>query len=412
MSNNSLKLVVLLAAAAGFGFDEGGCDACNPKPTPATCSPACGAGYTCQNGTCVGSCTASSCASGACLNPTTCAQCTLDAHCSGSTPRCSANHCVACVPGASDNCSSGNYCDGATNTCTKGCKANSECASNSCNPTSHDCSACVNDGECSLGKVCNAGTCEAPCSSNAQCSGGKLCCGSKCTSQYQDTGCHACNITCTASQFCGASACVNMRFEQLCELDAVTVIHDGDAVDNTAGDAVGAAFSTVCGRSIAASAVDQTNAAVVDQATGQPKPAPGKFLILAGGSFVHNVVRYLVESPGLSKVFDTYADNGVDYVIRRRSDNALLMTIDPSTLSAGHDYFVVEMIKEPTTKAVSLAFYGMDAPGTRAAAWYLANQAMPMRASFMGTYYIVEWTDQNGDETPNGADMFTIHLHD
>ena len=416
MPTNSLKpatalRLTLLAAAtfASFGF-EGGCDDCN-KPDPVTCTPACGTGYTCENGTCVGSCKATSCPSGICATPTTCAQCATDTQCSGATPRCSMNRCVACVAGPTDNCSASAYCDGASNTCTRGCKNNGACASNSCS-ASHDCAQCTSDNECSLGKVCNAGTCEAPCASSASCGGDRVCCGSKCQDGSKDDACHACNVTCSATQFCGSAACVTTTVGQLCELSKVTLVKDGDGNDDVNAAAAGAALAARCGRTIAVTSVAQTSADVLDQTTGRPLAAPGTLLVFSGGTFFNAGTRYFVESPGLSKIYDTIASDGTTIAIRRRPSGTDVLLIDPSTLNAGHDFFIIEMLKEPTTKAVALVFYGLNAPGTYAAAWYLENRVIPMRAVHNSTYYVVEWTDQNGDNDPNMGDRFDLQTND
>jgi hypothetical protein len=410
MSSRIRLFFVLVASLAGFGFDQGGCD-CHPTPTPTPCSPACATGYTCQSGMCVGACIASQCPSGICATPGQCAECATDAQCSGTKPRCSNNHCVACVPGASDNCGHGAYCDAATNTCTRGCKVASECASGTCE-ASHDCASCVNDNECALGKVCNNGTCEAPCTTNSKCGAGRECCGSKCQSAFSDNGCHACNVTCSAGQLCGDSGCVPLSVGQLCALDSVSLVHDGDGRDDEAADRVGTALTTGCGHTVSVASVAQTDATVLDQTSGEMKAAPGKLDVFIGGSFASLGVRYLVDSPGLSQVYDNTADDGTSIAIRRRSDGAQLLVIDPATINAGHDYFIVEILKDPTTKATALVGYGMGAPGTYAAAWYIGNRVLSMQPSFMGSYYVVEWHDQNGNNDPDAADSYGVHLND
>jgi hypothetical protein len=158
--------------------------------------------------------------------------------------------------------------------------------------------------------------------------------------------------------------------------------------------------------------VPQTDATVLNQTTGQPLASPGILNVFVGGTFFHLGSRYIIDTGALSKVFDTTSEDGNTLIFRRRADGVNLLEIDPSTLGPGHDFFIVELVKEPTTKALTLVMHGLDAPGTYAAVYYVTNVVVPMKHMFPGTYYLIEWTDENGNNDQDPADRFDIHFHD
>ena len=132
-------------------------------------------------------------------------RCTIDAQCSGATPRCdsTAGQCVACLP-ANDNCASGTYCaSGASGyACVNGCKTVADCpsfgAQGCCN---HQCTNLHVDNS-------NCGAC------GTACAGGNSCCGATCinTAGTDVNNCGACGVACqptlNATPGCAGGKCV------------------------------------------------------------------------------------------------------------------------------------------------------------------------------------------------------------
>lgn len=405
------SLIVICVAAVSAMGAEGGCDCNNSDPVnPNVCSPVCAVGSTCQNGTCVAQCSPSSCPSGVCLTATQCAECSSDAQCGGATPRClvAANRCVACLAGASDNCGPTAYCDTTTYTCQRGCNFANECNSGVCQ-ANHECVNCISDNECTAGNICNNGSCEAPCATSAQCGADSLCCGNACTADDAETNCHGCGVSCTADQFCGQTSCTDLKVSAICERSKVKVVTNGYAVDNQGGNAVGAALVANCGRPINLTTSSELDPAVLNQLNGAPLTDKDTLLVYSGGSFVHLGTRGAVEIFGHTKIYDTTED-GVNLLIRDRTGTTLF-SFNATNIGPNHDYFIVEVAQTPE-KQVMFILFGMDAPGTRAAADWVIRNVIPNRATFNSAYYLVEWTDQNGDSQPNAADSFDILLQE
>ena len=46
--------------------------------------------------------------------------------------------------------------------------------------------------------------------------------------------------------------------------------------------------------------------------------------------------------------------------------------------------------------------------GTQAGAWYFAQKMVPARATLDKSWYVYEWTDQDGNQMPGDADTFKL----
>jgi hypothetical protein len=175
-------------------------------------SSQCGQGKACANGECLVDCSqpnvtcpsGTTCTKGVC-EPTTGTQCTSDAQCSGSTPKCEQGTCVAQCTVATD-CPSGDVCEsgacvpntGTTPDCTGNtdCLSNQECLNGfcryTCAPTT--CSSannCTTAQQCLLidvriGYCAKDDTCrdiqeaQAQCLSATDCASGQLCISNQC----------------------------------------------------------------------------------------------------------------------------------------------------------------------------------------------------------------------------------------
>jgi hypothetical protein len=166
-------------------------------------SSECAQGEVCANGECLADCsqgqtcaTGTTCQKGVCV-PDAGSQCTSDAQCSGSTPKCENGSCVAaCDPNATpDTCGAGFYCDnGACVVDTRpqpNCGSAAQCLSNqvcldgfcrySCS-TDTDCKLIdARIGYCAADKTCrDAQEAQAQCTDASQCQSGQLCISNTC----------------------------------------------------------------------------------------------------------------------------------------------------------------------------------------------------------------------------------------
>jgi hypothetical protein len=176
---------------------------CTAKSNACQYSSECAQGTVCADGECLVDCSAgqacpsgTQCTKGVCI-PTTGTQCTTDAECSGSTPKCDQGTCVAaCDPNASpDTCGAGYYCNnGACVVDTRpqpNCGSAAQCLSNqvcldgfcrySCG-TDQDCKLIdARIGYCAADKTCrDAQEAQAQCVDSSGCPSGQLCISNTC----------------------------------------------------------------------------------------------------------------------------------------------------------------------------------------------------------------------------------------
>ena len=84
-----------------------------------------------------------------------------------------------------------------------------------------------------------------------------------------------------------------------------------------------------------------------------------------------------------------------------------------TTVSPAHDFFLVEVVKDPISGTFSLVVYGIESPGTRAGAFYFANVMLPDIVgadvtTFTQAWYIYEWTAADAGAGPSLGDTFTL----
>jgi hypothetical protein len=99
--------------------------------------------------------------------------------------------------------------------------------------------------------------------------------------------------------------------------------------------------------------------------------------------------------------------DGTTAQIRTR-DGGVVVSTPNSALTAHHDFFYVQLSVEPVSGTLCLSAAGMYAPGTVAAGYYTGTEIIPNRAKYKANWYAYEWSDANGDSSPNAGDTFTL----
>ena len=295
----------------------------------------------------------------------------------------------------------------------------SHCASGVCDMNG-ECKPCVQDSECKGGNVCNAGVCGPRCGDGGTtCSGSLQCCNEHCVDTTRDPRhCGACGTTCSATQFCGTAAtpvCTNNVISNICNTKKATFLLDGLPDDDGASNVLRAAVAMYCSPVPTLVSVDQTMSPAINTMTGQPLAGGGELLVAAGGDSTQLLARFLEQS-GTSSVYNE-SDGATSIRFRRRGGaadggDAVIVDVPLATITLTHDYFLVEIVKEPITGTLSLKVYGVDSPGTKAGAYYFANQILPNVMTFNKSWYLYEWTagagDAGGDGGPSAGDTFTL----
>lgn len=443
------------------------CDAPNHQCVACNVDTDCGPGNVCNA---MHQCTAGcSQQNPACLNGQICnvpkgqcVQCNDDAQCGGATPRCepATNRCVACLPGANDNCPLGQYCR-PDFVCERGCKTGADCPSGMCLPD-HSCGSCTTDTQCAAGQVCNNGTCIAACSATNPCGSGKQCCAAHCVDYQNDKNncggcgitcggaqgccngtcanldtpahcgacgttcgvgsgccnnacvstttlqrCGACNVACGQDQFCDGTSCRNVTFPEFCANKKVYAIYDGIALDDGATNVLASTIAANCSSTTVITYGPQSNPQWVDQTTGQLLLGSGSTVVTAGGPFANKPVKWLERTSNTTKVY--FSTNNIDtFYFKRRSDDVTLVSQPAATCSSHHDILLVELAADPVNGTLALIGYGVCSGGygTQAAGWFYANVMLPNRMAYPDSWYLFEWTDTNNDSLPNLGDTF------
>ncbi len=393
------------------------------------------------------------CASGICLADGGCAECGKDADCHDPTPRCNAgtNTCVACIPGGTDNCANGQYCDSVSLTCKSGCKTSDDCGTGFCNAlhvcldcdpngtdtctdgkfctvegaciagckadgtgcasnvcdSAHECSSCVSDSECAPGHVCSSGTCLPNCGHDNDCPSSLTCCGDRCADLTRDhSACLACGTACAANQFCGTTGCQNGTIANVCGSVKATFLKDGLDVDDAEDDVLSAntGLTATCTNTTVTS-TKQELSPTINPTTGQPVVGSGNLQVVVGGPFGQSLIRYL-DAAAVTSIYSTY-DNGNEQ-FRLRSGGTPPVDVAQSTSTDGHDFVLIETVVDPTTGTLMLAIDGFQQYGTTAGVWYFLNTMLPSLSTYTKSYYVYEWTDSDGDKAPSSGDAFSL----
>jgi len=169
--------------------------------------------------------------------------------------------CVACTP-ASDNCPTGQYCEGSTFRCVAGCRDDLACSSagvdggastRHCDPATRRCVDCTTDAHCPAGRVCAGDQCVAGCTATQPCPASTTCCSGACVdTQGNSAHCGGCGMACSVTH--GAAACVGGA----CAVAACTGAYgdcDGDPADGCETDtSTSTAHCGGCGRACSARA--------------------------------------------------------------------------------------------------------------------------------------------------------------
>ncbi len=189
-------------------------------------------------------------------------------------------------------------------------------------------------------------------------------------------------------------------FGGLCAFDAHVIIENGVAADDAVGAALSQTLLDACPGSPSRRVTDQSDASAVDPDTGRPLVPADELVVLGGGDGPHRVVRYLLGS-------DTpLVWSGVDPATITERATGRTVVMGPT--SSDHDYVFVQVVEEPVGGTVAVSAQGFRVNGTRAAALYFDQVFSSRLSSDPGTWFVVEWTDGDGDPMPSAGDDFAL----
>ena len=246
-----------------------------------------------------------------------------------------------------------------------------------------------------------------PCGDGGECSASLSCCAAFCVDTHKDPrNCGGCGTACGSTRFCTGTACSETVFPNVCDNPNAIVIKDAFDTDNTAAARIGAALMATCMPATAIAEKDQSAPDLLDPA-GRPLAGGSTTYLSGGGSFGQRLIDYM-DKAALTPMYIT--GDGTNLTFRNRMTSQDVVSAPTSTLTDGHDYFLVEVAVEPTSGTLVLASMGLLAPGTAAAGFWVSTEMVPKRAMYPDTWYVFEWTD-SGDKIPNAAETFRLVAH-
>ena len=162
--------------------------------------------------------------------------------------------------------------------------------------------------------------------------------------------CGACETACGPSEFCTGTACEASAWTHVCDNPLSTILLDDLDGDQAAATSIQDALGQLCtAPGYQVRAVDPQNVAVIDLNTGRPLTRGGELLIAPGGSFRQKLVDYL-ESQGITNPYDR---STLDEVTLATRDGGVIVDVPVSTVSDTHDYFILELVREPIRGSLS-----------------------------------------------------------
>jgi hypothetical protein len=153
-----------------------------------------------------------------------------------------------------------------------------------------------------------------------------------------------------------------------------------------------------------------TNAAI-NATTGRPLSSVPQTLIFAiGGPDINGVTHYYEHTDvAADRAPVTWSEEGSNVIWRLRNGTVVVNVTQASTNvpPGSSDVFAIQIIRDADGRLVVL-MYGERYTGTWAAAVYFKFVVYANISTYTDNYYIVRWTDVNGDFTPNIGDTFSI----
>jgi hypothetical protein len=195
----------------------------------------------------------------------------------------------------------------------------------------------------------------------------------------------------------------------------MTLLLDGLTTDDAATATLQSGLVANCVPAPMTVVVDQKTSGLINPTTGKPVGGGANLVVIAGGPFGQLLLKYL-ETNRATPIY-SYYDANVNQLRSRAPADAgvddggadpLVVNAPQSTVGDSHSFFVVELMLDPPSGTLMLAIYGITASGTEAGAWYFVQKMVPMRASLTKSWYVYEWTDQDANQKPGDADMFTL----
>ncbi|HKY41045.1 MAG TPA: hypothetical protein VJN18_34155, partial [Polyangiaceae bacterium] len=165
-----------------------------------------------------------------------------------------------------------------------------------------------------------------------------------------------------------------------------------------AGQAIGAALGAQCSPAPEVTEAEQDSVDALNFTTGRPVSGGGELLVVAGGPFFQQLEGY-VEEQGISPLYLKVDVPANSQAFLKREDGLAVVS---STIEddVSHDFFIIQFMRDPQSGSLVLNAQGFWLSGTTAASFLMLNGILPALSTYDKAWYAYEWTDGNGDFTP------------
>jgi hypothetical protein len=189
---------------------------------------------------------------------------------------------------------------------------------------------------------------------------------------------------------CSGNGCLPIAIKNVCDPTHTTLVKDGLAADDASNAVIQAGLLAGCAPAPVASTLEKGASGPVDPTTGQPTAGIDTLLTVAGGTFVQKTVQYL-DDLGATPVHLASTTGAWQYV-SRGPGGGVVGEMPYASFGPSHDILLIEIVRDLTNGTPVLVVFGQEAESTAAAAWYVANEMIPKRASYDKRWYVYEWT--------------------
>ena len=331
----------------------------------------------------------------------TSAGCTGDLQCQGGTWRCDLNShtCVPCLPGASDNCPTGQYCT-AQFACVAGCKGNARAAAARAPTTNATIARTISSARPAMSAAPACALRLAPRRSPAAMASNAA--GAIASALARDIHhCGGCPNACSSSQYCSSTGCTVVSIANICGNGQTTMLLNSYPADNDSNAVLQGGLTSQCAPPPTAGQIAQTSPGPINPSTGQPVAGGGNLLTVAGGfSFsAGQLPRLGRHHAGLpraprSDYWRYYRrGGGADAGPDGGASDAVVAEISWTDSTAARDIILIELVRDPASGTLALIVFGQHAESTAAAARYVATQMLPVanRSTYDKSWYVYDW---------------------
>jgi hypothetical protein len=188
----------------------------------------------------------------------------------------------------------------------------------------------------------------------------------------------------------------------VCRFTNVVIVEGTASSDTLVSQDVAVALGNACGGSRTTRQVSQDAVGVLDT-SGRPLIGPAELALMSGGKITQKATAYL-------ELNDTpiYVSTGKTHYLGYTRAGTRLFSILNSEFTASHDVAILAVTYEPVSQTFVFDSFGFNAIGTRVGGYYFANMLAPNLSNDTHKYYVIEWTDEDGDMAPSSEDQYVV----